>query len=112
MHLQFGCRRSSQYASSLNYCSCVTSAGKKGGNRDSGANKLPPPALGAKMKGTITRAYAWGAFLTLDDGNKAMLHVNSMNNDTGDSEPRASDLVKEGDVLEVLTPPPPSALLC
>lgn len=56
---------------------------------------------GDSVKGKVQRTTPYGAFLDLEDGTSALLHVNQMRNESGIVDPQPRNLVTEGEELEV-----------
>jgi ribosomal protein S1 len=61
----------------------------------------PKVKVGDTVKAKVQRTTPYGAFLDLEDGTSALLHVSQMANPEGLADPQPRALLSEGQELEV-----------
>lgn len=71
-----------------------------GGNKRQGQPQ-PKVKAGQQITGTVQRTTAYGAFLDLEDGTTALLHLDNMSNPDKLDSPQPRQLVKDGQKLQV-----------
>eukprot|EP00193_Tetraselmis_chui_P004077 CAMPEP_0177768972 /NCGR_PEP_ID=MMETSP0491_2-20121128/10036_1 /TAXON_ID=63592 /ORGANISM="Tetraselmis chuii, Strain PLY429" /LENGTH=336 /DNA_ID=CAMNT_0019285875 /DNA_START=99 /DNA_END=1109 /DNA_ORIENTATION=- len=78
----------------------VRQARRSGGKEKREAVELPF-SKGDTIKGTVARITAFGAFVTVTDGVEGLLHTSELMRPDGKGDARVSDILKEGEEVEV-----------